>query len=85
MERRPAEARSSDRSLPCNAQDSECTELHLDIVLVLNDIFNYSEHTRHSERRGKDSRYTYCIKYLLLNGIQRRCKLLQSYSVGVGE
>jgi len=59
-------------------------ELHLDIVLDLNDILKYSEHMGYLEWRGKDSRYTYCNKPSLLNGI-RRCKLLQSYSAGDGE
>jgi hypothetical protein len=57
----------------------------LGIVLDLSDILNYSEHTGFLERREKDSWDTYCNKLSFLGGIQRRCKLLQSYSVGYDE
>ena len=61
------------------------TPQHLDIVLDLADILNYTEHIGYLKRRGKDSRDTYCNKPSFLNGIQRRYELLQSYSVSDGE
>ena len=61
------------------------TPQFLDIVLDLSDILDYSKHTGNLERCGKDSRNTYCNKPWFLSGIQRRCKLLQSHSVGDNE